>query len=119
MKLILCTALVGLIALPAMAEKNPQPKPSGITIHLFGPELITTSNSSANPSSPAAPSLPNAVKNSGGFAQSPASPSQPQPAATTYSEPSLGQVLHEMFVTGDPAQDGKPSFSKGRQASSP
>lgn len=97
LKKLMLAGLASLIALPALADKNPQPKASGIVIHLFGPEMITSSGTTAKPPAAAATAADTA----------PATP----PA------PSLGQVMHEMFVTGDPAQDSTPHFPRGRAAS--
>lgn len=98
MRIVAFACLASLITLPAMADRTPQPKPSGITIHLFGPDLVTTDNSPTSTSS-------------NGSQAAAGSPQAAQP------EPTMSQVLHEMFVTGDPAQDGKPQFPRGKQAS--
>lgn len=131
MKTVAFACLASLIALPAMADKNPEPKPSGVTIHLFGPNLITTTNSdSAAPdsnagsaSSPASGqsadqsvtingvSTPLSSGDSASTGSANASPAAAQP------EPTMGEVLHEMFVTGDPAQDGHPNFPRGKTGS--
>jgi len=69
----------------AQARQDPTPPPSGIVVHLFGPGSITS-------------------------AVIPETASPGVPAA----EPSTGDILHQMFVTGDP--DAKPgsTFPKGR-----
>lgn len=100
MKAIVVACLASLIALPALA-RDPQPKPSNITIHLFGPDLITQTNASGTSST---------GQNADGSGTGNAS-SEPQP------EPTLHQVLHEMFVTGDPEQDKKPHFPPLKGAS--
>ena len=97
MKAIVIACLASLIALPALA-RDPQPKPSNITIHLFGPDFITQTNASGTSG---------AGQNGGtGNASSEAQP-----------EPTLHQVLHEMFVTGDPEQDKNPHFPPLKGAS--
>lgn len=95
MKTILFAGLISLAAFPALAEKNPQPKPSGIVIHVFGPQMLTIS----------------AAQDKSGTA------STSQAPGASPESISLGQAMHEMFVTGDPAQDGKPHFPRGRAAS--
>ncbi|WP_298215477.1 hypothetical protein [Acidocella sp.] len=93
--------LASLAAFPALARPDPTPPPSGIVVHLFGPDAGV-----AKPS-PSAPSAPNAAAPQGPAASAPqASPATP--------EPSIGDILHEMFVTGDPAQEAKPRFAPGR-----
>ncbi len=37
------------------------------------------------------------------------------PAASTYAEPSMGDVLHQMFVTGDPNSPPQPSTGRTKQ----
>lgn len=61
----------------AQAGRDPKPVPSGIVIHLFGPD------------SPAGTLVPNGMA------------------------PTTGNILHQMFITGDP--DRGPGFSAGRQ----
>ena len=65
----------------------PTPKPSGIVIHLFGPDSVTTLCSADEPR-----------------------PAGPPPV------PSFGAILHQMFVTGDPTQKPGAAFPKGRAA---
>lgn len=107
MKTATLACLASLIALPAMADRNPQPKPSGITIHLFGPNLITTSN----PSSDSSASGEAASGQGAGQSATINGTSAAQP------EPTMSEVLHEMFVTGDPADKGKAQFPRGKAAS--
>lgn len=99
MKAIVTACLASLIALPALA-RDPQPKPSNVTIHLFGPDLITQTN--ANGSANAGQN--NIGPNNAGSSASSSSEAQP--------EPTLHQVLHEMFVTGDPEQNKEPHFPR-------
>lgn len=73
----------------AEARPLPEPKPSGIVIHLFGPDSVTTQT-------PA-----------GGGAGKPTSPAPDQ---------TFGGILHQMFVTGDPNQKPGAAFAKGRAA---
>lgn len=93
------TAIVfGLAGLPpAQARVDPTPPPSGIVVHLFGPDSVM---SNVMPAGSAAPA-PGVGAASGGTA----------PAAA-YPEPTLGGVLHQMFVTGDPNDPTRPSTGK-------
>ena len=100
LRTVILACLASLIALPAMAGRDPVLKPSGIVIHLFGPNFMTDSNSPSG----TAPSQPA----SGGLSS--ANPAANQP------EPTMSQVLHQLFVTGDPAQDSTPHFLHGRAA---
>ncbi len=82
----------------------PNPPPSGIVVHLFGPGSVTSNIlPEASPSPAPAGSPPQAG--------APAA----QPASDGYVEPSLHDVLHQMFVTGDP--DAKPgaALAPGRR----
>jgi hypothetical protein len=108
--LALGLATLGLAAAPAYASVEPTPPPSGIVYHLFGPNSITSHILPSGPSAPAPP---------GGAAPAAAgtASSGVQPAGTTAPAspgPSWGDVAHQMFVTGDPAQEGAPQIPKGR-----
>lgn len=98
MKILTAAALGCLLACPAWARQDPKPKPSGIVIHLFGPAETATPNVTAKGKAPIATDANSASDQSG-------------------QNPSWGDVLHQMFVTGDPTQDSKPSFPAGRQGS--
>jgi len=84
---ILCATMV-VFALSGAAEARPlpEPKPSGIVIHLFGPDPVTNQAPGSG-----------AAKPSG-----------------TAPEQSFGGILHQMFVTGDPNQKPGAAFAKGR-----
>ena len=98
---ILPTALLAcLAACPALARPLPNPPPSGITVHLFGPDSI------GSQILPDGASTTGGAKPSGGADVAPASQARP--------EPTWGQIAHEMFVTGDPAQEAEPRFATGR-----
>ncbi len=95
----LAVLLLGLASVPATARPAPSPPPSGEVLHLFGPNSVT---SNIMPAGPAA----GADKGSGTQASS---------AATNQgSGMTLGQIAHEMFVTGNPAQEGAAILPKGR-----
>ena len=109
--------LASLAAFPALARQDPTPPPSGIVVHLFGSDTPPAPNA-ANPQS--------AEKNAGAQAMPPAGAALDKSSGNGSNngsadvsrddrgEPSLGQVLHQMFVTGDPAQDSQPHFAAGR-----
>lgn len=130
MKRILLAVFLVLGAGPALASgRNPQLPSSGIVVHLFGPEgvwsnALPTVSPPANSTGPAAGApaagAPAAGAPAGAAAAddtvagSPAPPGAATPTApAAYPEPSLGTVLHQMFITGDP--DRGPGFSAGRQ----
>jgi hypothetical protein len=82
---IFCAALAFLtLSRAAEARPTPEPKPSGIVIHLFGPTDSTTT---------------------GGTGTKP---------ANAASNQNVGAILHQMFVTGDPNQKPGAAFAKGR-----
>jgi len=89
----------------AQARQTPTPPPSGIVVHLFGPESIMSNV------------LPTGVGSGGG---TPASGAAGGGAASAgagtlpYVEPSTHDILHEMFVTGDPDLKPGTNFAKGR-----
>jgi len=93
---------MSLMAAPAaQARQNPEPPPSGIVVHLFGPGSVT---SNILPSAESVLAPPGA----GEPAASPAG------AAPAYVEPTAGEVLHQMFVTGDPNKPATAKLPKGR-----
>ena len=103
-------ATLGLAAAPAYARIEPTPPPSGIVYHLFGPDSITSHILPSGPSAPATPG--GAAPAAAGTASTGA-----QPASTTAPAspaPSWGDVAHQMFVTGDPAQEGAAALPKGK-----
>ena len=86
---VFCAALAFLtLSRAAEARPMPEPKPSGIVIHLFGPDSATT-----------------APTTSGGTGTKP---------AHAASDQNVGAILHQMFVTGDPNQKPGEAFAKGR-----
>jgi hypothetical protein len=84
----------------AFAGPQPKPKPSGIVFHLFGPSsvlsnVLPTTNAATNGATNAA--------------------SAPNPSAAAASTPlSTSDILHQMFVTGDPNQLPGQALSKGK-----
>jgi hypothetical protein len=81
----------------AGARQDPPPKPSGIVVHLFGP------NSVSSQFLPAAPGHAAAVRGS-----------NQAPANGAAQEPGFGDILHQMFVTGDPSRTPGQALAKGR-----
>jgi hypothetical protein len=105
-RLLTAALALGLAAAPAYARIEPTPPPSGIVYHLFGPDSIT---SYILPSGPSAQTTPGgAAPASAGTASTGA---QPAPASPS---PTWGDVAHQMFVTGDPAQEGAAQIPKGK-----
>ncbi len=94
---VLAICLVATLPLAAIARQEPSPPPSGIVIHLFG------QNSVMSNVLPTAPEVKRA--DGGGVAAGTA-------AAPAYVEPSTGDILHEMFVTGDPNDPTRPSTGR-------
>ncbi|MDE8344762.1 MAG: hypothetical protein POH28_01110 [Acidocella sp.] len=86
-----CMLLLG--ATPAVARIDPPPPPSGIIVHLFGPNSVA-SNILPQPT-----------------AQKAAADTNAPPQAT----PDIHDVLHQMFITGDPNVRPGQSLPKGRQ----
>jgi len=97
------------VASPAFA-RDPAPKPSGIVVHLFGQDSIM---SNVLPTAPASAGNPASANTVGGASNMAASPQ----AASNYVEPTTGEILHQMFVTGDPNNPPKPA--PGRVADRP
>jgi hypothetical protein len=94
--LVLTVALTAWLPLAAMARPNPAPPPSGVVVHLFGQDSIMSN---------VLPTAPN------GAAAGGSSNSTPPPA---YVEPTTGEILHQMFVTGDPNDPTQPSTGRTR-----
>jgi hypothetical protein len=88
-------ALTTCLPLAALARQNQSPPPSGIVVHLFGQDSVM---SNVLPTAP-----------TGGRPQAAGGVSAPQPA---YVEPTTGEVLHQMFVTGDPNDPPQPSTGR-------
>ncbi len=105
--LLACLTL-SLGATPALARSYLTPPPSGEVIHLFGPDSVL-----------------NQMPGMGGTADSgtaamaagtgDASAATAAQGAGAQAEPTLHDVLHQMFVTGDPNATPGQSFAKGRQ----
>jgi len=99
---MLSTVVLGSFwAFPALAHQDPSPPPSGVVVHLFGPDSVTSNilptGSAPHAAAPGATASKTAPAGGGG-----------------YVEPSVHDILHQMFVTGDPNQKPGASFAKGR-----
>lgn len=89
---------VGLLgARAAQARVDPTPPPSGIVIHLFGQDSVMSHVLPVAPASGAPAPVAGAKPAQGGG----------------YVEPSMHDILHQMFVTGDP--NAPPGFSTGKR----
>jgi hypothetical protein len=91
LRALVIPAILGLAAAPALA-RDPQPKPSGIVIHLFGQNSVMSNVLPTGATPTTAPAQPAAPPGAS------ASASAPQPV---YVEPTTGEILHQMFITGD------------------
>jgi hypothetical protein len=100
---LLAVVALALCGGSAHARQMPNPPPSGIVVHLFGPDSITSHV------------LPEAAPAPQASATAAGQPAASAPASGAYPEPSMGDVLHQMFVTGDP--DAKPgdALARGRR----
>jgi hypothetical protein len=104
---------LGLGLAPAYARQPPPAPPSGIVIHLFGPNSVTSHFLSPEPA--AAPAGTTAAGAPAGSASaSTTDVAGSAPAASTESGPTWGEVAHQMFVTGNPAQEGPAALPKGK-----
>jgi hypothetical protein len=119
--LLVCLSLA---ATPAMARNDTNPPPSGEVIHLFGPDSIfnkvpglgSSAPAAAPAASPAAPAATTTSATSAASAASAAASTEPATPDAAPAGPTLGGVLHQMFVTGDPNATPGQSFAKGRSA---
>ncbi len=106
MKLSILAVVLFMFGLPgaAQARQDPPPPPSGIVVHLFGPGSIASN-----------------IMPQGTLVKAPAGPATPgAPLANQgYVEPSVHDILRQMFVTGDP--DAKPgaALATGRSTERP
>jgi hypothetical protein len=99
----------GLTASPALARNEPKPVPSGIVVHLFGPQTVTN-GPVPSPGAPAG--TPGTAAQAGVSGGTDSAGTISSGAAA--SSPTWGEIAHEMFVTGDPAQENRSALPKGR-----
>ncbi len=93
----------------AHATRNPTPPPSGIVVHLFGPQGIMTPILPGDDTNHAAPSEHGAQ---GAPTGSTASATEGANSLQTSDDPSLHDILHQMFVTGDPNDPNQPATGR-------
>jgi hypothetical protein len=120
----LALLLAGFAAGPAYARITPTPPPSGIVIHLWGPPSVS---STTPPAAQATMPEGNARSSPLNHETDTAVPAIGLPPASTTAnatapenpanDPSWGDIAHQMFVTGDPAQEGRAALPKGRAGS--
>jgi hypothetical protein len=107
-RLLLGSTLALSLAAPAFARMEPTPPPSGIVVHLFGPDSVTSHI------------LPGAEGSSGAdAAKGPAaaggsSGASGGAAADSGNSPTWHDIAHQMFVVGDPSQEGAAALAKGK-----
>ena len=125
-------ALIGLLAAAPAGARVPPPAPaSGMVIHLFGPDSLASHLLPTAPQAPDASTAPRRrrlthprrrrpllhPRRGRRLTSSTAPSASGQPAAAAASPaPGLGwgAIAHQMFVTGDPAQEGPAALSKGK-----
>lgn len=96
-------ALVLATAGIAQAARNPTPPPSGIVVHLFGPTGVLT---------PILPGDDSKQTGQGHAAGSTGGGSDATNSLRTSDDPSMGDILHQMFVVGDPNDPNKPASGR-------
>jgi hypothetical protein len=84
----------------AAARPQPAPPPSGIVVHLFGPDSVASNFLPADGSGNTAQGSKAEGAQAGGGAQG--------------TGPTMHGILHEMFVTGDPNMTPGQALSKGK-----
>ncbi len=97
----------------ASAERNPSPPPSGIVVHLFGPHGVMTpilpgDDSNHGTQGQAGGQTPATGAASGASASATGSASPLE----TSDDPNIHDILHQMFVTGDPNDPNKPASGR-------
>jgi hypothetical protein len=98
----------------AWARNDPTPPPSGIVIHVFGPDSLMSNvlpNDTAGGAGGAKPAA-GGTSMAGGSVTGTA-------AEQNYPEPTMNEVLHQMFVTGDPDQKPGAALATGRTGTHP
>jgi hypothetical protein len=93
----------------AHATRNPTPPPSGVVIHLFGPNGILSNATSHLPGESPAPPAPGQNPGSPPGAASSASTAGSNNSMSTSDDPSWGSIFHQMFVVGDPSHPNQPA----------
>jgi len=111
----------------ATARQDPTPPPSGIVVHLFGQDsvmsnVLPTAPAGAQIAAPAGAQIaapegaqitaPAGAQGTTGQAGTASGGVAAEPA---YVEPTTGEILHQMFVTGDPDDPTQPSTGRTKQ----
>jgi hypothetical protein len=84
----------------AHASRNPTPPSSGIVVHLFGPNSIMSNITPDLPGETAKPAAP---------VQPPGSTASSASSVETSDDPSWHDILHQMFIVGDPEHPNMPA----------
>ncbi len=92
----------------AHATRNPTPPPSGIVVHLFGPHGIMTPILPGEDTAHGTPGQSGQAAAGGATASATGSGNSLQ----TSDDPSLHDILHQMFVTGDPNDPNQPATGR-------
>ena len=109
----LAALALGLAAAPTYAREAPNPPPSGIVIHLFGPNSVSSHFLPTGPEAQSGNAASTATERQSTSGTPGATPANGQ-AAAPESGPSWGDIAHQMFVTGDPSQEGAAALPKGK-----
>jgi hypothetical protein len=115
--LLCCSLALSLAAVPAFARDATKVPPSGITIHLFGPTSVTSQIMSTLPGAGSSHAGNTATGGTvaGGGATSGGTAGAANASDNAASDsPTWHDVVHQMFVVGDPAQEGAAALSKGK-----
>jgi hypothetical protein len=90
----------------AHAARNPTPPPSGIVVHLFGPNSIMSN---------VAPDLPGETAKPPAPSQTAGSSASSANSVETSDDPSWHAILHQMFIVGDPEHPNKPAGGRAAE----
>jgi hypothetical protein len=127
LRILLAAFFLSGATLALAAPRTAPPPPSGTVVHLFGPQGVWANLAPVVGGTQTAPAVaapvgavpagatPATLASTGGPAPASSAPARAgaAPAAQNYPEPTLGAVLHQMFVTGDP--NAGPGFAQGRK----
>jgi hypothetical protein len=103
-RLIAVVTLLIASAGTAHAYRNPEPPPSGVVVHLFGPNGIF----SDLPGESAKPSTPGQSTD----ATTPGSAPAATTGVETSEDPSWHAILDQLFIVGDPNDPPKPASGR-------
>jgi len=117
LKISILAMILAVQAQTALASRNPQPPPSGIVVHLFGPDSVLGNMAPATPARPVssvAGAVPTGAAHDGAVVSAPGGSVAADP-----SDPSIHDILRQMFVTGNPDQKPGAMLATGRAADRP